>query len=208
MPDTFSNVLALRLQETGGNDGTWGTKLNDEVFQYIEDVLTGVTSISTTGGDTTLTASQRRCNMIRVSGTLASNAVLIVPNKTQNWLVWNETAFDQFAVTIKTASGVDEQIATIPPGCVREVYCDGADGVWRTDFEQIGSLITILNAISDPAGVVSAVNGGVAVSRTGVYRDIFRLYGTAYGPGDGATTFNLPFLASEPVPGTFTYIRL
>lgn len=37
---------------------------------------------------------------------------------------------------------------------------------------------------------------GAAVSRT-TYADLFAIYGTKYGPGDGATTFNLPDARGE-----------
>lgn len=41
-----------------------------------------------------------------------------------------------------------------------------------------------------PAGWVLC--DGSAVSRTGLFADIFAAIGTAYGAGDGSTTFNLP----------------
>lgn len=54
-----------------------------------------------------------------------------------------------------------------------------------------------------PAGVVSAFAGvlaptgyvlcqGQAVSRTGIYANLFAVIGIAYGSGDGSTTFNVP----------------
>ena len=36
------------------------------------------------------------------------------------------------------------------------------------------------------------VSDGALVSRTGAYSRVFAVYGTLYGAGDGATTFNLP----------------
>lgn len=54
-----------------------------------------------------------------------------------------------------------------------------------------------------PAGIIQAYGGitapvgyllcqGQAVSRTGVYAKLFAAIGTAYGNGDGSTTFNVP----------------
>lgn len=62
-----------------------------------------------------------------------------------------------------------------------------------------------------PAGVVSAFAGsvlpsgylfcdGTAVSRT-VYAALFAAIGTAFGAGDGSTTFNLPFMARRVIVG-------
>ena len=49
-----------------------------------------------------------------------------------------------------------------------------------------------------PDGYLKA--NGAAVSRT-VYRKLFDLLGTFYGPGDGATTFNLPDLRGRFIRG-------
>jgi microcystin-dependent protein len=54
-----------------------------------------------------------------------------------------------------------------------------------------------------PAGVINAFGGvsapagyllcrGQAISRTGIYAKLFASIGTAYGNGDGSTTFNVP----------------
>lgn len=73
----------------------------------------------------------------------------------------------------------------------------------------VGQVLTAaqMNLISSllcPTGVISAFAGssaptnwllcdGSAVSRT-TYADLFSLFGTTYGSGDGSTTFNLPNL--------------
>ena len=46
---------------------------------------------------------------------------------------------------------------------------------------------------------------GSAVSRTGAYADLFGVIGTAYGAGDGATTFNLPDLRGRMPVGKGTH---
>lgn len=201
MADTNTAILELLLQETGGNDGTWGTKLNNQVTQYLEDKITGITSISTTGGDTTLTAAQARANLIKVTGTLVSNANIIVPNEAHSWYVWNATTNGGFAVGIQTSGGTGAQIASIPPNCIRKVLCDAADGVYRTDQEMIGSVLMLAPGLaSSPSGTFEIVKNTspTAVSRTTLYRDIFRIYGTTYGAGDGSTTFVLPHADQTP----------
>lgn len=51
---------------------------------------------------------------------------------------------------------------------------------------------------SPPTGCLWAA--GQAVSRV-TYAELFAVYGTTYGPGDGATTFNLPDLRDRVVIG-------
>ena len=46
---------------------------------------------------------------------------------------------------------------------------------------------------------------GQAISRTGVYAALFGVVGTAYGVGDGSTTFNLPDLRGRVPVGTGTH---
>jgi len=75
----------------------------------------------------------------------------------------------------------------------------------RSITERVNVLIRDYNTLLGvPAGCIMAYAGatapdgwlpcrGQAVSRT-AYVDLFVAIGTAYGPGDGATSFNLPDL--------------
>lgn len=54
------------------------------------------------------------------------------------------------------------------------------------------------DAASVPAGWLLC--DGAAVSRT-IYASLFALIGTTYGPGDGATTFNLPDVRDRSLYG-------
>jgi microcystin-dependent protein len=61
----------------------------------------------------------------------------------------------------------------------------------------IASMIMPTGSITPYAGSTAPTNwllcDGTAVSRT-TYADLFTLFGTTYGAGDGTTTFNLPNL--------------
>ena len=52
----------------------------------------------------------------------------------------------------------------------------------------IGSIILHGGAL--PSLFINA--DGSAISRTGIYANLFAVYGTTFGPGDGSTTFNVP----------------
>ena len=58
----------------------------------------------------------------------------------------------------------------------------------------IGSVIQWPSLVTAPDGWLVA-NGGTA-SRT-TYADLFALLGTAYGVGDGSTTFTLPTFGAD-----------
>lgn len=61
-------------------------------------------TVTTTGGSTTLTAVQYGPNTIIVNGTLASNATLVFPNIIRTWRVINNTT-GAFTLSLKAASG-------------------------------------------------------------------------------------------------------
>ena len=63
--------------------------------------------------------------------------------------------------------------------------------VWQRVSDPAGQLsMFALGAV--PTGYVAAT--GQLVSRTGIYADLFAVMGTAFGTGDGSTTFGLPDL--------------
>jgi microcystin-dependent protein len=77
-------------------------------------------------------------------------------------------------------------------------YLDGVTSAIQTQFN---------NIVTTPAGVISQWGGtaasvptgwvlcdGTAYSRTVTYNNLFTAVGTAYGAGDGSTTFNVPNL--------------
>lgn len=68
----------------------------------------------------------------------------------------------------------------------------------------IGAVITWVSPITAPTPTVWAECDGSAVSRTGVYADLFAVLGTTYGIGDGATTFNLPDFRGKFMAGVST----
>lgn len=127
MPSTYTDNLRLENQATGENDGTWGDKA-DTIFALLEEALTAETSISTTGGDTTLTTNngatdQARAMFLDVGGTLTSNANIIIPAVNKIYLVRNATS-GSYTVTVKVSGQTG---AEITQGRSVTVYCDGTN---------------------------------------------------------------------------------
>lgn len=95
------------------------------------------------------------------------------------------------AKTIKKAGSLDLETGDLLTGIIYQVIYDG------TNFQLLGQTGEAVGTgklwftASAPVGYVLA--DGSAVSRT-TYAALFALYGTTYGAGDGATTFNVPNL--------------
>jgi microcystin-dependent protein len=184
MVDTTTTVLALVKQTVGANRNTWGSLLNTN-FDMIEEAICGRHAISTTGGTTTLTQAQARKRFIDVTGALASDATIVVPNASKDWIVFNNTT-GGFGVLVKTASGV---ATTVPPLTGKGITCDGVTGCYRDDIAEVGQM-AFFGTSAVPAGWFEAT--GATKSRAGIGLDLFNKTGTTWGVGNGATTFGLP----------------
>lgn len=117
--------IRLDKPTVGGDDNAWGTKLNTDL-DLIDAAISGMTTVNTTGGTTTLTAldgaaDQARAAILKITGTLVSNATLVIPAVTKCYTVWNATS-GAFTVTVKVSgqTGVD-----VAQGYVADVFCDG-----------------------------------------------------------------------------------
>ena len=71
---------------------------------WVPDISSGVTSVTMTNANVTLTALQYNKPIIVISGTLSGNLNLIFPAMVGKWIVINNT-LGAYTVTCKTASG-------------------------------------------------------------------------------------------------------
>lgn len=122
MADTYSTNLVLTLMEEGAHSNDWGSYLNEN-FDTIDEKLGDTTSISTTGGDTTLTSTQEIVATILVSGTLSSAANIIFSGRGGVWCVRN-TCAGAYAVTCKVSGQTG---VVIPPNTEALIRCNGTD---------------------------------------------------------------------------------
>jgi microcystin-dependent protein len=88
------------------------------------------------------------------------------------------------AVMGAAASAADGTVLTVESGVPVFEAPGGGNGLFP-----IGGMIAWPATAAAPAG--THVADGSAISRT-TYADLFGLYGTTWGVGDGSTTFNLP----------------
>lgn len=107
MTSTATSLLRLENQSDDSTD--WGTKA-DNVFARLEEAIAATSTIAVTGGSRILSAldfvqDESRSPFIDVTGTLASDQSIIVPNTSKSYIFTNNTT-GSFALTIKTASGL------------------------------------------------------------------------------------------------------
>lgn len=153
MAESTSSLLQILLMETGGRNNDWGDQTNANLSK-IEDSIAGQESIASTGGTTTLTDDEARPAILNFSGTLTSNHIVVVPNRTKVWLVYNAHTLGAYALTMKTSGGAP---ITIPAGGPYLVYCAGSDVVRRAGAVSNSDLATMAN------GTVKAnISGGTA----------------------------------------------
>jgi microcystin-dependent protein len=134
MADTYTNTLGVILMGIGGDNNTWGTNLNNSVFQIFEDAIAGILVTTASGGQlgpsNTLDLSASpppagpsaaRYHTLVFNGVLTANQTVIVPNLSKTWVVVNATT-GNFTVSMKTPSGSP---AVIPQLGVQHVFSWG-----------------------------------------------------------------------------------
>lgn len=210
MPSTYSPSLRLELMGAGDQAGNWGNTTNTNLGSLLEQAITGVGNITMLDATTTLVAGsgvvdQARNAVLVLSGSLTANQNLIVPSVNKFYAVRNATS-GGFSVVVKTSAGTG---VTLANGLTQLMYCDGTNVVLASppinattgDLAVTGTIssgggpIMPTGSILEYGGTTAPVGwllcDGSAVSRT-TYATLFAVIGTAYGVGDGSTTFNVP----------------
>jgi hypothetical protein len=119
-----STNKGYEVQTTASNTGTWGTVLNDQVIQYLDENLGGLTSKSLSNVNVTLSASESRSAILRLTGVLTGN-VQITTSCIGFFFVENLTT-GAFVVTVRNASVATA--ATIAQGSRQTVLSDATNG--------------------------------------------------------------------------------
>lgn len=198
MASSASTVLRQELMAQGENDSTWGTKTNTNLG-ILESAIAGTTAISTTGGTTTLTNvdytnDEAKKAVLDISGTLASNAIIVIPNASKTYKVINRTT-GSFTVTIKTSGG---SAITITQSTSAEVYCDGSN---------VCRFVTPLTDYTTgaPATSSGAAASSVSVTPTGNLASTNAQAALAELQGD-IDTLNTSILTYQPLDADLTTI--
>ena len=105
-------------------------------------------------------------------------------------------------VSLKSPSSLSGNVALTLPSSITNGGFLQTDGSGNLSFQIVAGVPTgsvfCMAVISIPSGYLEC--NGAAVSRT-TYSALFAVIGTAYGSGNGSTTFNLPDLRGEFIRG-------
>jgi hypothetical protein len=129
MSSAFTSNIRLELQADGENPNNWGTILNQNVIDLIDEAITSYTTVALTGANVTLTAingvtDQSRSPFLEFTGGLTEDVNVIIPAVSKSYYINNKATQVSAGsdITVKTASGTG---VNIPVGSRIAVICDG-----------------------------------------------------------------------------------
>jgi len=130
---SYTTDLAIELQVTGTNAGTWGQITNTNLV-LLQQAIAGYQAISIAGGaqTTALAMTQSalgtaRNAVLKLTGTITGNQIVTVPNNIdKTWIVSNGTV-GAFTVTFKYASTGSGQTWSTTDKGIKILYADGTD---------------------------------------------------------------------------------
>jgi len=116
-----------------------------------------------TTSSTTLTSSEAGNVVQEYTGTLSSNASVIVPTTVARYYAYNNTTSAGYTLTIKTASGTG---VTVDPATRKIVHCDGTNVVNSQDGG-VGTVTQIATGSGLTGGPIT-ISGTVSLATTTV----------------------------------------
>ncbi len=141
MASSYSSDLKIELMATGENAGTWGDKTNTNL-NLVQQAIAGYEAIDVASSDVALAMSDgaisnARNATIKLTGTLAANRTVTVPNSIEKvYNVVDGTDHAGNTLTFKTASGTGVLLCE---GNCYVLYADGTNvekaneyAKWRT----------------------------------------------------------------------------
>jgi len=161
MANSTSANLKLTVQATGENSGTWGQITNTNLL-ILEQAIGGFTTFNITNAARSLTftngaLSDGKNEVIKLTGTLASNLTVSVPNSVEKtYIVEDACNHANFTLTFKTASGTGVALCE---GHSYTLYSDGTNIVKAGELKQWRA-ISAAETVQPGAQLLVNTNGG------------------------------------------------
>lgn len=188
----------LATPANGSYVNTWDVPVNAN-WNILDAALGGSTTLNVVGlsGVNALTTTQYQSLIFSLQGALTANINYQLPAGVGGqWVVYNGST-GAYTITFSSAGGGASYV--IPQGTRTLVVSDGTNVLLSSNINNtpIGSLTAFAGSTPPSQWYLCY---GQAVSRT-VYATLFAVLGTAWGVGDGSTTFNLPDMRGRTVAG-------
>lgn len=128
MPTTYDPLLRIALQADGENNNTWGQILNDNTLELLAEAVGGLSSISLTSGNHTLTTNngstdEGRKAILVFTGSPGTNRTVTVPAVSHVYVVFNNMSTAN-TITFTTGSGTT---VVLGQGKISIIFCDGTN---------------------------------------------------------------------------------
>jgi hypothetical protein len=155
MPSSYSTSFRLNYQAPGDNLNTWGTILNNGVFQLLEDALAGAVTQALSGSLTLSSVNgatdQARCLALNI--TSGTGGTITAPGVKKLYFVRNAASG---AVVVTTGAGATASFAAGEVG-----FCYSPDGInfYKTSVTTaFGG--AILTGVGTPSAATDAATKG------------------------------------------------
>ena len=160
MASTYT-PLGVELMVTGENAGTWGTKTNTNL-NLVQQAIAGYQAIDVASSDVALamtdgTISNARNATLKLTGTLAANRTVTVPNSIEKvYNVIDGTDHAGYTLTFKTVGGTGILLCE---GNCYVLYADGTNVEKANEYRKWRT-VTAAETVQAGAKLFVDTNGG------------------------------------------------
>tara|TARA_R100001015_G_C4616906_1_gene173113 strand:+ start:1042 stop:1740 length:699 start_codon:yes stop_codon:yes gene_type:complete len=161
MSSSFSSDLKLELMVTGENAGTWGDNTNNNL-NLVQQAIAGYQAIDVASSDVALvmtdkTISNARNATLKLTGTLAANRTVTIPNSIEKvYNVVDGTDHAGYTLTFKTVSGTGVLLCE---GNCYVLYSDGTNVEKANEYRKWRT-VTASETVQAGAQLFVDTNGG------------------------------------------------
>lgn len=213
MASTYSDRLRFEKQGVGENANTWGSILNTNVIELIDEAIGGYVVVSVSSAPVTLSSNngatdQARQASLEFAGTLTADVTITIPQEEKTYFLRNSTT-GSFAVTMKTAAGT---AVTVPQSSNVFVACDGTE-IYKIETATSVASFTANNLTVVSTASVTEIDASIGsfsgpVSITGALNVVGFVSGTNAVFTSTVSASNIFATSVEASVGKFTNITV